>query len=207
MDGPDKKGAFRSHTTSRASSTTSTTAMQTPNATLFATTMPNAAHNLKFYSAPDGELLSRIPRDELTGRRLKSGGVLSGALHTLGYVRAANFYFLFSLVSRSLLPSLLNSTLPTCASARPAGASTSSLTLAARSPPCRAAPASRAATTAAVARRARWRAASTRAARSPCRRSTATRRRPASSRAASRARSAILATAAATLCTTPRARA
>ena len=47
-------------------------------------------HNLRFTSALDGQLLERLPRQEMPeGRRLRAaGGVLSGALHTLGYVRA-----------------------------------------------------------------------------------------------------------------------
>ena len=47
---------------------------------------------LRWTPAPDGGLMERFPREEMRfdvhGRRLKSGGVLSGALHTLGYVRA-----------------------------------------------------------------------------------------------------------------------
>ena len=42
---------------------------------------------LRWHESPTG----RLPRDEIRhdahGRRLKSGGVLQGALHTLGYVR------------------------------------------------------------------------------------------------------------------------
>ena len=44
---------------------------------------------LRFTERPDGQLMERLPRDEvdLHGRRLRAGGVLQGALHTLGYVR------------------------------------------------------------------------------------------------------------------------
>lgn len=44
------------------------------------------------YTAYDG--MGRLPREEVAaaqhGRQLRAGGVLSGALHTLGYVRAAS---------------------------------------------------------------------------------------------------------------------
>ena len=47
---------------------------------------------LRWNAHPGGELIERLPREEVPvdvhGRRLKSGGVLSGALHTLGYVRS-----------------------------------------------------------------------------------------------------------------------
>ena len=47
---------------------------------------------LRWHAHPGGELLERLPREEVAvdahGRRLKSGGILSGALHTLGYVRS-----------------------------------------------------------------------------------------------------------------------
>lgn len=42
---------------------------------------------LRFTPTHDGDVLARLPRDEIpAGRRLGSGGHLSGALHTLGYV-------------------------------------------------------------------------------------------------------------------------
>jgi hypothetical protein len=44
-------------------------------------------HNLRHVVFSD--LFARFPREEVTGegRRLGTGGTLSGALHTLGYVR------------------------------------------------------------------------------------------------------------------------